>query len=71
MLRSEAGTAPYVEVAGGLGFAADSEDGGDVVDSDDGDFAEASEAAGFASPVGGAFDSAVLESEELAADLGA
>ncbi len=53
-----------------LGLGADSEDAEDPVESDDAGFAEASEEAGLASPLGAAFVSAGLESEELA-DFGA
>ena len=52
------------------GFGADSEGAEDPVDSDDAGFAEASEETGLASPLGAAFVSAGLESEEFAA-LGA
>ncbi len=71
----EAGAEPYVEEAGVLGFEAESEDADVEADSDDADFDEESEAAGLLSPLlsvaGGALVSDELESEELAADLGA
>jgi hypothetical protein len=64
-----------VEEAGVLGFEAESEDADVEADSDDPDFDEESAAAGLLSPLfsvaGGALVSDELESEELAADLGA